>query len=103
WSVFQVYTAAFGLFPAQLQRSIHLAYAFALTYLLFPARASQSSNRLSWYNWALAIFACGIGLYMAINYIRIMEAGGDYSQVDYIAAAFGIFLTMEATRRVVGL
>ena len=25
WSIFQVYTAAFGLFPAQLQRSIHLA------------------------------------------------------------------------------
>ena len=34
WSVFQVYTAAFGLFPAQLQRSIHLAFAFALTFLL---------------------------------------------------------------------
>ena len=39
WSIFQVYTAAFGLFPAQLQRSIHLAYAFVLTFLLFPAGA----------------------------------------------------------------
>ena len=41
WSIFQVYTAAFGLFPAQLQRSIHLAYAFVLTFLLFPASSGD--------------------------------------------------------------
>jgi TRAP transporter 4TM/12TM fusion protein len=103
WSIFQVYTAAFGLFPAQLQRSIHLAYAFVLTYLLFPARSSDTSNRLSWHNWVLAAFATYIGLYMAFNYMRIMEAGGDYSQMDYIAGGFGILLTLEAARRVVGL
>jgi TRAP transporter 4TM/12TM fusion protein len=103
WSIFQVYTAAFGLLPAQLQRSIHLAYAFTLTYLLFPARVGNEDNRLHWHNWALAIFACYIGLYMALNYMRIMEAGGDYSQMDYIAAGFGILLTLEAGRRVVGL
>ena len=103
WSIFQVYTAAFGLLPAQLQRSIHLAYAFTLTYLLFPARAGNEDNRLHWYNWALAIFACYIGLYMALNYMRIMEAGGDYSQMDYFAAGCGILLTLEASRRVVGL
>jgi TRAP transporter 4TM/12TM fusion protein len=103
WSVFQVYTAAFGLLPAQLQRSIHLAYAFVLTYLLFPARSGNEDNRLHWYNWALAIFAGYIGLYMALNYIRIMEAGGDYSRMDYFAAGCGILLTLEASRRVVGL
>ena len=103
WSIFQVYTAAFGLFPAQLQRSIHLAYAFVLTFLLFPARSGRSSNRLSWHNWVLVLFAGYIGSYMALNYIRIMEAGGDYSRMDYIAAGCGILLTLEAARRVVGL
>ena len=103
WSIFQVYTAAFGLFPAQLQRSIHLAYAFVLTFLLFPARSRDGSNRLTWFNWMLVAFAGYIGAYMALNYIRIMEAGGDYSRVDYIAAGFGILLTLEAARRVVGL
>jgi TRAP transporter 4TM/12TM fusion protein len=103
WSIFQVYTAAFGLLPAQLQRSIHLAYAFVLTYLLFPLRSGDDTDRLRWYNWVLAAFATYIGLYMAFNYIRIMEAGGDYSSLDYIAAGCGIVLTMEAARRVVGL
>jgi len=55
WSIFQVYTAAFGLFPAQLQRSVHLAYAFVLTFLLYPARSGKSSSRLSWSNWALVL------------------------------------------------
>ena len=103
WSIFQVYTAAFGLFPAQLQRSIHLAFAFALTYLLFPARRKGTPGPLKWYNWLLAGFAVYVGLYMAMNYTRIMEAGGDYSQMDYLFAGFGIVLTVEAARRVVGL
>jgi len=103
WSVFQVYTGAFGLLPAQLQRSIHLAFAFALAYLLYPARRSKGSGRLQWYNWLLAAFAVYVGLYMAINYTRIMEAGGDYSSTDYIFAGLGILFTLEAARRVVGL
>ncbi len=103
WSIFQVYTAAFGLFPAQLQRSIHLAFAFAMTYLLFPARRKGTPGPLKWYNWLLAAFAVYVGLYMAFNYTRIMEAGGDYSQIDYVFAGFGILLTIEAARRVVGL
>lgn len=103
WSCFQVYTAAFGLLPAQLQRSVHLAFAFALTYLLFPARRKGPAGNLKWYNWLLAIFAVYVGLYMALNYTRIMEAGGDYATMDYIVGGFGILLTVEAARRVVGL
>jgi TRAP transporter 4TM/12TM fusion protein len=103
WSCFQVYTSAFGLLPAQLQRSVHLAFAFALTYLLFPARRKGKPGPLQWYNWLLAAFAVYVGLYMAFNYTRIMEAGGDYATMDYIFGGFGILLTVEAARRVVGL
>lgn len=103
FSCFQVYTAAFGLMAAQLQRSIHLAFAFVLVYLLFPFRISKTSNRLAWYNYLLAAFAAYVGLYLVINYTRIMEAGGDYQTVDYIFAGFGILLTLEAARRVVGI
>jgi TRAP transporter 4TM/12TM fusion protein len=103
WSVFQVYTGAFGLLPAQLQRSIHLAFAFALAYLLYPPRRSKGSGKLLWHDWVIAAFAVYVGLYMAINYTRIMEAGGDYTATDYIFAGLGILFTLEAARRVVGL
>jgi TRAP transporter 4TM/12TM fusion protein len=101
--VFQVYTAAFGLLPAQMQRSVHLAFAFVLAYLLFPFRPSKGSGRLAWHHYGLAAFAGCVGLYLALDYTRIMEAGGDYSRTDYIVGGLGILLTMEAVRRVVGL
>jgi TRAP transporter 4TM/12TM fusion protein len=102
FSCFQLYTAAFGLLPAQMQRSIHLAFAFALVYLLFPFRAEKSSDRLAWYSYLMAALAVIVGLYLTFNYVRIMEAGGDYSNMDYIFAGCGILLTLEAARRVVG-
>jgi TRAP transporter 4TM/12TM fusion protein len=103
FSCFQVYTAAFGLLPAQLQRSIHLAFAFVLVYLLFPLRTSKYSDRLKWYNYLVAAFAGLVGLYITFNYTRIMEAGGDYSTIDYVFAGLGILFTLEAARRIVGL
>ncbi|RJQ77974.1 MAG: TRAP transporter permease [Desulfobacteraceae bacterium] len=103
WSVFQVYTAATGLLPAQMQRSIALAFAFALTFLLYPFSTKRRSDRLHWYNWLLTAGAVYVGLYLSMNYVRIMEAGGDYSRMDYIIGGFGVLITLEATRRVVGL
>jgi TRAP transporter 4TM/12TM fusion protein len=103
FSCFQVYTAAFGLLPAQLQRSIHLAFAFVLVYLLFPFKTSKVSDRLRWHHYLIAAFASLVGLYITFNYTRIMEAGGDYSMMDYIFAGLGILFTLEAARRVVGL
>ncbi len=103
FSVFQVYTGAFGMFAAQIQRSIHLGFALTLVYLLYPFRMKDASDRLHWYHYLLAGFAGFVGLYMTLNYTRIMEAGGDYSQLDYVAGAIGTILTLEAARRVVGL
>ncbi len=102
FSCFQVYTAAFGLLPAQLQRSIHLAFAFVMVYLLFPFHPGKSSDRIAWNDYLLAVFAGFVGLYMTLNYTRIMEAGGDFAGVDYFFSWCGILLTLEAARRVVG-
>jgi TRAP transporter 4TM/12TM fusion protein len=103
FSCFQVYTAAFGLLPAQQQRSIHLAFAFVLVFLLFPFRISKYTNRLQWYHYVFAAFAAFVGLYITLNYTRIMESGGDYTTMDYVFAGMGVLLTLEAARRVVGL
>ncbi|WP_259455846.1 hypothetical protein [Bacillus sp. PK3_68] len=46
FSLFQLYTAIFGVLPAQLQRTIHLGFALTLIFLLFPAskRKEKKSN-----------------------------------------------------------
>ena len=103
FSCFHVYTAMFGMLPAQMQRSVHLSFAFALVFLLYPLTTKKTLNKLKWYNYLFAAFTVYIGSYMTANYTRIMEAGGDYTQMDYIVGAVGVLLTLEAARRVVGL
>jgi TRAP transporter 4TM/12TM fusion protein len=103
FSCFHLYTAMFGMFAAQLQRSIHLSFAFVLVFLLYPFRTRSASTRLKWSDYLFAVFAGFVGLYLTLNYTRIMEAGGDYTSVDYVIGACGTLLTLEAARRVVGL
>jgi len=103
FSCFHVYTAMFGMLPAQMQRSVHLSFAFALVFLLYPLTTKKTLNKLKWYNYLFAAFAVYVGSYMTIHYTRIMEAGGDYAQMDYIVGTVGVLLTLEAARRVVGL
>lgn len=103
FSCFHIYTAMFGMLPAQMQRSVHLSFAFALVFLLYPMTTKKTLNKLQWYNYIFAAFAVYVGAYMTINYTRIMEAGGDYTQMDYVIGACGVLLTLEAARRVVGL
>ncbi|MGB9846940.1 MAG: TRAP transporter permease, partial [Desulfotomaculales bacterium] len=54
FSVFQLYTALFGTLDAQLQRAVHLSFALALTYLLYPASRKWSRQRLHWLDVLLA-------------------------------------------------
>ena len=41
FSVFQLYTAVFGVLDAQLQRAVHLGFGLALVFLLYPTRGGQ--------------------------------------------------------------
>lgn len=102
FSLFQLYTAMFGMFAPQLQRSIHLSFAFVLVFLLY-GWTKQASDKLAWHNYLFAAFTAYIGLYLTINYVRLIESAGDYSQMDMIIGICGTLLTLEAARRVVGL
>ena len=44
FSLFQVYTAIFGVFTAQIQRTIHLGFALSLIFLLFPANRKKKEK-----------------------------------------------------------
>ena len=69
FSVFQLYTAIFGVFTAQLQRSIHLAFALGLIFLLFPASKKKLHDKtkgrfqVAWYDGLLAIIGVYVGMH----------------------------------------
>lgn len=104
-SLFHLYTALFGLYPAMIQRSIHLAIGIALTFILFPLGKGKR-----WDHWALKIvdvclLVIGIAtcVYMAANYKVLVSHVGNPSQADLVLGAIALVVTLEITRRTVGL
>lgn len=109
FSVFQLYTAIFGVLPAQLQRSIHLAFALGLIFILFPAsrkakyKLKQRRFQIAWYDVILAGLGVYVGTYWLLNYEALLMRAGALTTYDLFIAVLAILLVLEATRRVVGL
>jgi TRAP transporter 4TM/12TM fusion protein len=103
FSIFQLYTAIFGVLAAQLQRSIHLGFALGLIFLLFPATAKGNRKRLPVWDLILAVLGVFVGLYWVINIQELVLRAGAYTTFDLIVGGVAILLVLEASRRVVGI
>ncbi|MCC8190039.1 MAG: TRAP transporter permease [Planctomycetes bacterium] len=103
FSLFHLYTAAFGQLPPQLQRSIHLGFALSLIFLLYPARASSDRSRMHWPDILLAALSVWCCSYIITNYEAIVLQTELPSTVDIIHGGITILLVLEAARRIVGL
>ncbi|QSQ10245.1 C4-dicarboxylate TRAP transporter large permease protein DctM [Koleobacter methoxysyntrophicus] len=102
WALFQLYTAAFGVFPSTLQRAPHVGFALMLTYLLYPFNRNDKSNRIPFYDYILAFLSVVVTSYHIIHYQRLMHSAGAYTSTDMYISIIAILLVLEATRRVVG-
>lgn len=104
FALFQLYTAIFGQYTAYIQRSVHLGFALSLIYLLFPAR-KRKGNRLkvAWYDYILALLSIGVAAYWPIMYDDLVFRLGRVTELDLIVGILAILLTLEATRRAVGM
>jgi len=103
FSIFQLYTATFGVLDAQLQRAVHLGFGLALVYLLYPTRKSWSRTKVHPLDVVLAILGAAAPAYILIEYQQLVLRSGLVSDVDLAVGLVGILLVVEATRRVVGL
>lgn len=101
FSVFQLYTAAFGVLPAQIQRAVHLGFGVVLAYLLYPA-SRKGIRTLAWYDVGLAAAGALVMGYLVVNFEALLVRAGAYTATDIAVGAIGILLVLEATRRVVG-
>ncbi|HHY47587.1 MAG TPA: TRAP transporter permease [Firmicutes bacterium] len=102
FSLFHLYTAALGVLPAQLQRSIHLGFALVLVFLLYPGRHS-GRDRLAVSDVILAGLSVVITGYVAVNLTALFYRAGNYTTLDMVIGGLAILLVLEAARRVVGL
>ncbi|MGO5000140.1 TRAP transporter permease [Oceanisphaera sp. W20_SRM_FM3] len=109
WSLFQLWIASplpfmvgFGIFNSTEQRSIHLAFALLLTFLVFPALKSSPRNRVPLLDIALGLIAAASAAYLFIFYQELSQRPGTLTTADLITSCVGIVLLLEATRRALG-
>lgn len=103
FSIFHLYTAAIGVFPAQIQRPIHLAFAISIGFLLYPISCSKSRTKMDLLDVILALLGAWVCIYLTVNYQNIMMQGGMPTKWDVVFGSVAILLVLEGTRRVVGL
>ena len=104
FSLFQIYTAIWGMFDAQIQRAVHLAFGLFLVFLLYPTRRAWIKRQnVCVLDMVLAVLGASLPLYIVYNYQEIVLRGGRITEVDFVVGALGILLVIEAARRVVGI
>jgi TRAP-type uncharacterized transport system fused permease subunit len=59
-------------------------------------------DRIAPWEWALAIVAAAAGLYLFVFYQGIADRVGAPNQTDFVVAAIGLMLLLEAARRSLG-
>ena len=103
FSLFQLYTGAFGQYTAYIQRTIHLGFALTLIFLLFPARKKGKKKTVAWYDYILALLAIVVCSYWPVFYESLVQKIGGIDTVQAIIGGIAILLVLEGTRRAVGL
>jgi TRAP-type uncharacterized transport system fused permease subunit len=53
-SLFQLYTASFGIEQPRVQRGIHLLFLLPAAFILFPAVKKKVQDAVPLYDWLLA-------------------------------------------------
>ncbi len=102
WSFFQLLTGYYPLL-AMYQRIIHVAFAYALIFLLYPFSLRQSKNRISWDGVLFAAFILFISYYTITHFIsRAGRVGMEPPLYELILGSVLIFLTLDASRRTTG-
>jgi len=103
FSLFQLYTGAFGQFTAYIQRTVHLGFALTLIFLLYPARKGEKRNTIPWYDIILIVLAIVVTSYWPLFYDTLVQQVGTISTVQVFIGGIAILLVLEAARRAVGL
>ena len=112
-SGYHFYAAGFGLIRELLHRGIHLSFVLSLVFLLFSASKSNKKGKAGlWYNLdgipftdlVLAVLATIAALYLPLlSPAALAQRVGNPSSLDILMGSSLLILTLEATRRSVGI
>ncbi len=103
---FHLYTAQFGLFSAMVQRPVHLLFACALVFLIYPPAKQHLARPRRWlhlaWDWALIGLTAWSLMHISLGYKELVLRGGMATTADLWLGGALILLVLEATRRIMG-
>lgn len=103
FTAFQLYTGAFGLFPALQQRAIHILFGFALTLLLVaPAKTARPQNKVPWWDIILILLVIASSFNAYLRYEWWVFHLTESSTLDLFLGAVLVILVIETGRRMTG-
>lgn len=103
WSLGQLYTAVFGIFPSTLQRAPHLGFAMTLIFMLYPRSSKSKSEYIPWYDFIFIGLSIAVSSYHVIFYEELIHRVGNYNNIDIAVSVIAIILLAEASRRIAGM
>jgi TRAP transporter 4TM/12TM fusion protein len=103
WSVFQVYTGLFGLYPAVIQRSTTVLFAFLLTFLGYGFTRKSPKDKVPLPDVALMVLTLVCVIYLWTQFKVMVFRGGAPNTTDVVLGLILTALTLDVTRRAVGL
>ncbi|HKJ84611.1 MAG TPA: TRAP transporter permease [Spirochaetia bacterium] len=111
WAFFQLSLPRLVILDSLTIRSVHLAFAVALTFLSFPMfksrdkdiRGIHSTERIPALDFVLAIVGVISVLYIVLNWEGIAARAGRPAPLDIVMGLATILVTFETARRGIGL
>lgn len=107
YSAYYMYTARFGIQSPEAHRGYYWGFAGVLVFLLYPATkrglAEGKRHRINPLDLLFAATFAGLTFYFVLRYPVIVMQGGFLLDYQYYMGWAAILLSLEATRRVVGL
>lgn len=100
-SLFHLYASGIQMLPQTQHRAIHLAFALALTFMIYPATGSQK-KKLPLLDIAAVLFSLFVGGYLVVEYMDLVMRAGDPMMRDLVLGGITIVMVLEATRRTMG-
>lgn len=102
FSLFQLWTAAYGTLPSQVVRAMHVGFLLLLGFALFGNLVAKTKWGKAWF-WGLGILGFLTGIYNWVEYAPLIRRSGFLTHLDLVVGSVLIVLVFEGARRLMGL
>src|SRR5690606_29051221 len=102
FSLFQLWSAAYGTLPSQVVRAMHVGFLLLLGFALLGNLVAKTRSGMAWF-WALGILGFLTGVYQWVNYVPLIHRSGFLTTTDLVVGSIMLVLVFEGARRLMGL